>query len=206
MAKAPRASARVVSKMIALLLAVGIAAAQDRSASQTTHGAFGFPDSHGTRLLVVSELADPGALKSAICADSGRVSVRFERRQPAREGHNGRQTPRNFDAVAGSVFRVLSGSLEENETCFLADESLLHGASVVAAAAPEDQTPCRAEIRRQITSVRKRPVANCWPLGRLETDSDVLLIEFARQLVPGADVIRISWHEASASFCGSERP
>lgn len=174
-------SLRIVFPVLVWLGLVGVTAALSRQAPTPAAGAFAFPNTGGTRLLVVSELGDPRALKTALCADSGRVSIRFERRQPGREGHDGRQTPRNFDAIAGSVFRLVSGKLEEGETCFLAADFLLAGASVVPAARPGDQALCRSEARRRLASFRKRPIANCWSLGRLEKDGDVVLIEFARQ-------------------------
>jgi hypothetical protein len=104
-----RQSARILSGfLVALWLCVVAAVSgQDQPASTVEHGAFAFPDMAGTRLLVTSTLSQPESLKTAICGGKVRGPVVFERRQAERPGGTSRETPRNFEYLAGSVFRRL---------------------------------------------------------------------------------------------------
>lgn len=175
-----------------LMSLVGGAPVQDLPSATDAHGGFGLPDQRGGRLLLVSgpggrdsaltgampPLARPELLKTAFCGGGRRVAVQFERRQG--EGANdGRQTWRNFDTVAGSVYTVLGDPVDPDAPCFLAGEALLAGRAVLNIAAPEGPGACLQPGR--FATLRDRPVVHCWPLARVASDKQVALLEFERR-------------------------
>jgi hypothetical protein len=168
--------------LVALWLCVVAAVfGQDPPASTVEHGAFAFPDVAGTRVLVTSTLSQPESLKTAICGGKVRGPVVFERRQAERPGGTSRETPRNFEYLAGSVYRFTSGKLAETDSCFLATDSLLSGATVVPIVAQPEVAACTSGTRQQLAALRKRPVVDCWVLGRLEKARQIVLAGFAHR-------------------------
>lgn len=166
--------------------------------STPDQGAFAFPDPSGTRLLVTADISQPERFKTALCGDAGRVTIQFEQRQQSSEGGTGRDTPENFDLLAGSIFRLVGGKLDSAETCFLPSDSLMAAATVVPVQPRTASDQCGPDMRRQVASARGREVANCWPIVRLPADKHLVLVEFVRQgndalaavtLVDGARVI-----------------
>ena len=145
------------------------------------YGAFGFPDQSGTRLLAVSTLSEPAMLRTALCSGGRRFSVQFERRQAEREGHNGRQTPYNFDMLAGSVFKILQGKIEAGASCFLASDGLLSSATLLPAEPPAGSSECDPDDRLRLASSRRRQVVDCRPIASLPAERRLVLVEFARQ-------------------------
>jgi hypothetical protein len=144
------------------------------------HGAFGLPDPGGTRLLTVSDLLQPAMLHTAFCSDGRRFPVRFERRQAEREGHNGRQTPSNFDKLAGDVFAVLQGKIDAGASCFLASDRL-SSATLLPAELPDGASECAMDVRRRLVASRGRQVANCWLIARLPAARSLVLVEFSHR-------------------------
>jgi hypothetical protein len=168
--------------LLALCLCIVAAVlGQDLPASTVEHGAFAFPDVAGTRLLATSTLSQPEGLKTAICGGKVRGPAVFERRQSGSQRGAGRQTPRNFDDLAGSVFRFTAGKLDETDSCFLATDSLLSGATVVPITSRGDADACAPRAERRLASLRGRPVVNCWVLAGLKKDGQVVLVQFARR-------------------------
>jgi hypothetical protein len=174
--------------LMALVCAIGlsslptvVAGAQVKDPPNATdgHGGFGLPDQSGSRLLLVPALAQPELLKTALCDGGRRFAVQFARRQLARAGNNGRQTPSNFDNLAGSVFTVLTGRVEPDARCFLASESLLAGSTVLVIATPEGAGVCPEPGR--FATLRDRPVIHCWPVARMASERQVVLLEFERR-------------------------
>lgn len=163
-----------------LILLSGGIRGQELPRATMQHGAFGFPDPSGTRLLTVSALLQPAMLHTALCNGGRRFPVQFERRQAEREGHNGRQTPYNFDKLAGNVFTVLQGKIEISASCFLASDRLLSSATLLPAELPVESSECDPDIRHRLASSRSRHVVNCWPIARLPADRRLVLVEFAR--------------------------
>jgi hypothetical protein len=164
-----------------LILFAGGIRGQEPPPATMQYGAFGFPDPSGTRLLTVSDLLQPAMLHTALCSDGRRFSVQFERRQAEREGHNGRQTPYNFDKLAGNVFTVLQGKIETGASCFLASDPLLSSATLLPAELPAGSGECDPDVRRRLASSRSRQVVNCRLIARLPADRRLDLVEFARQ-------------------------
>ena len=133
----------------------------------------------GTRSIVTSTLPEPERLETALCGGNVRGQAVFERRQVGRQGGTGRQWPGNFADLAGSVFRVKTGKLDETGTCFLATGSLLSGSTVVPVVRQAEPAPCTPNARRSLTSLRGREVVNCWVIARLNGDGQIVLAEFA---------------------------
>lgn len=164
-----------------LILLAGAMCAQDPPPAAPQYGAFGFPDPSGTRLLAASTLPQPARFHTALCDGGRRYPVRFERAQPERPGHNGRQTPANFDRLPGNVFTVLQGKIEADAACFLASGHLLASAPLLPAAPPAASSGCDPEVRRRLASARARQVVNCWPIAHLPAGKSLVLVEFVRQ-------------------------
>jgi hypothetical protein len=190
-----------------LISVVGGAQDQDLPRVTDVHGGFGLSDQRGSRLLLIPNLERPELVKTALCDGAGRVAVQFERRQPA-GANDGRQTWRNFDTLAGSVYRVLGSRVDPDATCFLASEALLAGTAVLGIAAPpEGSGACLPPGR--FATLRDRPMVHCWPLARLAPKQQVALLEFERRgkdalaslvLVDGARTMFADFH---AEFRGA---
>ena len=127
----------------------------------------------------IQNLAQPELLNVALCSGGRRFPVQFAHRQAEREGNNGRQTPYNFDNLAGSVFTILTGSVDPAATCFLASESLLARSTLLSIAAPEGSGACLQ--RGRFATLRDRPVIHCWPIARMAPEKQVALLEFDRR-------------------------
>ena len=87
----------------------------------------------------------------------------------------------DFDDLAGNVFRFTAGKLDETDTCFLATSSLLSGATVAPIVGQGAAAACTPGARRQLASLRGRPVVNCWVIARLQKEGQIVLAEFARR-------------------------
>ncbi len=176
---------KVTAAALASILAASAPAhAQDVPSATAQHGAFAFPDEAGTRLIAVSDPPDPSSLRIALCTGGRRFAVRFDHRQ-AERSNDGRQTPRNFDLLAGSVFTVLDARVAATATCFLAAAALLESATVLAPAPPPTAAACTSADRR-LASSRGRAVVHCWPIAHLGENRRIVLVEFARR---GADAL-----------------
>jgi hypothetical protein len=116
-----------------------------------------------------------------LCEGNRRYAVQFDRQQPERAASDSRRTSHNFDNVAGSVFNVLQGTIERNSSCFLASDSLVASATVLALERPAASTECSAEARQRLSTWRSRRVVNCWLLARVPNGRSLLLAEFVRQ-------------------------
>jgi hypothetical protein len=144
--------------------------------------AFAFPNEQGTRLLATGEIANPEALRIAICSGGQQVSVQFERRQPEGPKTTGRQTPPNFAHTAGGVFRIVSGTVSPDATCVIADESFLTGATLIPLKRPPQNTRCSKAAYPQFQADKDRPVVGCWPIAEGGAGIQVAIIEFSRRL------------------------
>jgi hypothetical protein len=149
--------------------------------STLAHGAFAFSDKAGTRLLVPSTLSHPERIETALCGGKVRGPVVFARQQSERQGGPGRKSSENFDDLAGSVFRLTSGKLGDEDTCFLATGPLLSGATIVPVVAQGGTAACAADTEHRLASSRSRPVVHCWVIGRMPKDGQIVLAEFARR-------------------------
>jgi hypothetical protein len=170
----------VAAMAIFILLAGGLRA-QELPRATMQDGAFAFADPSGTRLLSVSGLPESQVFQAALCSGGQRSSVRFERRQAAQEGNNGREWSGNFDKLAGDVFAVSPGRIDTGAVCFLASDALLSGAIVLPADSPAGRSECDAGIRGRLASARNRKVVNCRVIASLPEARSLVLAEFTRQ-------------------------
>jgi hypothetical protein len=162
----------------ATITAAGWSQAGDPPGASAQHGGFAIPDAAGTRLLLIPDIASPERLRTALCTGGGRVQVRFDRQQVAREGGNRRVTAGNFDYLAGRVFGVIGGSIDAGAACLLASDSLLNGSTILSVGRG-DGSACAA--RDRLSQLRDRPIVRCWPLGRASASAAVVLVEFERR-------------------------
>jgi hypothetical protein len=163
------------------LLIGGVGGAQVRNLPSATedHGGFGLQDPSGSRLLLLPTMARPELLKTALCSGGHRVPVQFARRKPEGANANGRQTSRNFDKLAGSVFTVLGNPVDPDALCFLASDSLLTGSTILSFTAAAEPGTCPQPGR--FATLRDRPVVHCWTIARMSPERQVVLVEFERR-------------------------
>ena len=165
--------------LFAILSAVAIAAQTPSLPGATEErGAFALPDPTGARLLVIPDLARPESLKTALCSGGRQFPIRFVRRQTASRDFAGRETPRHFDELAGSLFKVLVGRITADATCFLASESFLAESTPLTIAPWHGADACSRAQRGRFASLRGRPVVHCWPIARLTAQQKIALVEF----------------------------
>ena len=148
----------------AVLFPAGLIA-QDATSSTAQHGAFAFAGEDGRRLRSTAEIENPEALMTALCQGNRRVSVRFERRQPA-----------------GTFFLVLGATVETGTTCFVASDALLSESTVIALERSPESARCSRELYPQFQAASGRPVVACWPIAESARGTRIVLIEFARRL------------------------
>jgi len=144
--------------------------------------AFAFPNEPGTHLLATGEIANPIALRSALCTGAQRVSVRFERTQSEGPKTTGRHTPQNFAQTAGVVFQIVGGKVGPDTTCMLAEESLLSGTTFVPVSRPRPNARCSTAEYPQFQADKGRPVVGCWLIAESTAGIRIALIEFSRHL------------------------
>jgi hypothetical protein len=141
-------------------------------------GAFGFPDAHGSRLIVADSLAAPESLTRAI-APGGRVyHIRYAGKQAAKPGGHMRATSQDFAFTEGHVFRVARGHVEADASCLLTTDALFAGCRPETLRTFESPPHCSAELVQRIADLRERAVVRSWILARLGTDRLVVLLEF----------------------------
>lgn len=121
---------RTVACLSFLMALAGAAQLGQLPAATDAYGGFGLPDPRGGRLLLAESqgdrdralgnaaptLARPELLKTALCAGGRRVAIQFERRQ-VETANDGRQAPRNFEKLAGSVFAVRDTAIDAGAPC-----------------------------------------------------------------------------------------
>jgi hypothetical protein len=196
-----------VSLLGVLIAFGGRTFASDLPRATSDHGAFAFTDDTGDRLLVVAEILQPDQFKTALCDSSGRVNIKYEYQQKAREGGTHREAPQNFGALAGSVFRIVGGKVDSAETCFLASDSLLAAATILPVDRPGTAEPCGPEIRERVASARARDAVNCWTIGRLPAGEKLVVVEFARRGKDALAAVVLLAHERTvmADYPGTYR-
>lgn len=155
---------------------------QELPRATAQHGAFAFPDGNGTRLLAPSDLPQPDRVQDALCSDGRRVPVRFDRRQVERD-NNGRQSPSNFDKLAGNVFTVLQGQVggvqdTDSLSCFVTSTTLLSSATLLPARPLTESRECGADVRQRVARSRNRPVVRCWHIADLPAGRSLVLAHF----------------------------
>jgi hypothetical protein len=144
------------------------------------YGAFALPDESGTRLIAIPGIPGAAAIRHAVCSNGSSVPVRYERRQAGQTNANRRQTPSQFDRLAGDVFRVLRGKVEVTASCLLAGTGWISGATVVAVKTDPTNRSCGTILEARLAAAKKRAVVRCFSLGRLEGEGEVVLAEFSR--------------------------
>ncbi len=144
--------------------------------------AFGFPNEQGTRLLATGEIANPEALRTALCAGAQPIPIQFERRQAEGPNTTGRHAPQNFTQTAGAVFRIVGRTVRPEATCVLAEESFLSGSTVMAVQRPPRDARCSKALYPRFQAEKQRPVVGCWPIAASAQGIQVAVIEFSRHL------------------------
>ncbi len=144
--------------------------------------AFAFPNEGGTRLLTTASLDAPAAYHTALCTGGRRAMVEFDHNQGERPASNGRQTPQNFDNIAGTVFRVVGPAVAPGATCAIADGAFVAGAVSVPVRRSTQDSRCSNALYSHFQSDKNRPVVACWPIAASDQGVHIAVIEFARRL------------------------
>jgi len=146
------------------------------------HGAFAYPNEDASRLLSTAEIANPEALRAALCTGNRPLTVQFDRRQMESKASTGRQTARNFGNTAGAVFRIVGGSIDSTATCFLTPESLMIGSTAIALTRPAEGARCPRSHYALFETDKGRAVVACWPIAESASGTEIAIIEFSRRL------------------------
>lgn len=143
-------------------------------------GALGFANASGSRLLVDSPSegkAPSQAYNLAVGYHGQRLAVRYMSVQERNDADNGRQTSQNFDHLPGSLYEVVEGKAEPNETYFLTTEQDMPAAvQLNMNSIREERTP--DELISRLESSRKRQIQHIWPLEQIETQGKLYLVQF----------------------------
>ena len=165
--------------LVVLLLGCGLAF-RTAEAETTEYGSFAFVDPTGTRLLALTDLKHPEWIRAALCAGGRRLLAQFELRQEGTQAHDGRDLAYNFRNQPGDVFRLPQGKARADETCFLAEDTLV-SAGKLRSVEPAGPADCPQREQERLALVKRRRVQNCWRIAQVSSDKHVLLIEFARE-------------------------
>jgi hypothetical protein len=173
----------LITAGIAALLAVPLGVpGQPQDLSSEQHGAFAFPDETGSSLLSTAKISKPETLQTALCSGERRLTIQFERYQIESANSTHRQAPHNFANTAGTVFRVIGGKIDQDATCFVANDSFLKETTAVPLKRSAEPSRCARDLYPQFESAKSRPVVGCWPIAESPSGTRVVLIEFARRL------------------------
>jgi hypothetical protein len=165
--------------LITAVLMIGAAARQEVPPVTESHGAFGFPNLAGTEIIVLHEMPRAAELRTAICAGRS-LSVRFERRQMPTGARADRQSPREFDRLAGTVFRVLGPGVRPDDVCLVGADSLLESAELLRVRAFSKPAECSRAERRRFAAVRERPITACWSVAAVPSLGRIGVAEYVR--------------------------
>jgi hypothetical protein len=138
--------------------------------------AFAIANVKGDRLLAWEPLGSARLMTRGACGGDRVVTVKplGYREQGSRS--TGRETPANFDQLAGELFRP-DAPLQGSPVCVLMTDVFARGRRFAALDAPGT---CDEATRARISTARGRSVANCWDKGGA-FGRRVVLVEFARQ-------------------------
>lgn len=172
-------------------------------------GDFAFADTSGRELLALDSLAEPARLRFAICARAAVYPVAFARRQVPRAEGSGRQSARDFGNEGGAVFRVVSGAVPEDATCYLTADSAL--AASAAAAGPGGGEECGAGVARRAAQAKGRAVQDCRPFATTPSGAEIDAVRFATVDTSAlaslvlADSVRLLFADFPARYSGPDQ-
>lgn len=145
--------------------------------SRDARGSFAFVDSVGKQLLALDSLANPSAIRGAICSGAVAFPLRYDHRATRQPNDNGRQVAANFDNQQGDVFDVRENKAPPNQTCYLAaDSRLFASARAVTMRKPAD---CSSEQASRVAAAKRRQVIHCWTIASAPTHLAILAVQFA---------------------------
>jgi hypothetical protein len=165
--------------IVIIVLIIGAVSRQNLPAATETHGAFAFPNATGTALIVLHDIPEAAERRTAICAGRS-LSIRFARLQTVTGPPADRQSPREFDRLAGTVFQVLGRSVDPDDTCFIAADSLLEGSELLPVRARSRPAQCTSSERRRLAAVRTRSIRACWSVASIRPHGFVGVVEYVR--------------------------
>jgi hypothetical protein len=148
--------------------------------------AFGFANSAGTELIVTDQNAPESAavvktFTSAVCPGGRSFAVTFVGHQSGSKKDSGRDTSRNFENLAGSVFHLVRGKVDkEADSCLLVGQQFVEGKRLLplkvlfreqgTAGAPR----CDAATRHSLTKQQGRAPVACWQLAQIGKNGKLL--------------------------------
>lgn len=169
--------------LITIFLAIGSVSMQDLPAVDPGYGAFAFPNVAGTELIVVHEVPNAAAFRTAVCGGQ-LLSVRFVRHQTVSGQSADREWPNAFDHLEGAIFQIVGRRVPSTNNCFVAADSLLENAELLPVRAFSEPVACSAAERRRAAALHKRTIRACWSVAKVPQHGLVSVVEYARA---GAD-------------------
>jgi hypothetical protein len=145
--------------------------------TSATRGSFAFVNSDGTQLLALDSLADPSAIRGALCSGGVALPARYDHPATRQSSDNGRQVAANFGNQQGEVFHVSGNKATPDQTCYLSADSLLFASA--RAATMRKPADCSNEQVSRVAAAKRRQVIHCWDIASAPTHVDVLAVQFA---------------------------
>lgn len=149
---------------------------------------FGFADETGDSILITRE--DEGedarmqSLDTAIGNGGQVLEVKLEKWQTGSGDSNGRELANNIPNLSGYLFKVEGGKAEPDATYYLADSASLPKAALLEVHPADPAGPqlsASDPLRERISGLKKREIHAAWKLAALGGDSQLYLVQFARE-------------------------
>lgn len=149
---------------------------------------FGFADETGDYILITRE--DEGndarmkSLDTAIGNGGQVLKVKLERWQTGSGDSNGRELANNIPNLSGYLFKVDGSKAEPDKTYYLADSATFPKSALLEVHPADPAGPQLAAsdpLRERIAGLKKREIHTAWKLAALGGDSQLYLVQFARE-------------------------
>ena len=145
--------------------------------------AFAYSDLTGARLLSVDTPVNSAALVKAVFAEGLTLNVKFLRQQKSAANWNGRQTARDFDQSAGSLFQVEGGKTimgkeaSIGEECLLVTEQFLRERKRLSVRSDPTIHTSNAVLRR-VERAKGKKVSWEGSIARIGATGELILVRF----------------------------
>jgi hypothetical protein len=139
-------------------------------------GCFGFPDENGKRFITKCD-----DKKFNVAVGKGKIiEIKFSKHQKATENDNGRDTYYNFDNLAGNIFEVTEGELEQNHSSYFLSKKEWAEKALIPLKETGDEDAVDASIIKKIETLKSRKIVKSELLAQTETGEKICLFVFER--------------------------
>ena len=156
-----------------------------RQQQHTLEVAFAFSDITGKRLLTADTPTEAAALVKGIFSQGLVLNTRFLKQQKPASDWNGRQTARNFDQSAGSLYQVEGKKVPELEApyigigsaCLLVTESFFRERKLLDVK-HDPSIQSSKDLLRRVEQERGKKAAWGKSIARIGAARDLILVQF----------------------------